>query len=141
MSEGLSVIRKRKTVIILCALAGVSYGTYKALTQIRMFEANGRIEIRSGSSNQYRVNAAGPIDMLDNSTRIPTEVAILGSDTLMYNVARQLDLANSKEFLGARTAGPRVTLEDPVIRQNTIQRLQSNTHIIAVSKTDIIRIS
>src|SRR5215831_11028131 len=91
LSEALIVLRKRRWVLIIAVLAGLAYGIFRALSQPQMYEAYGRIQVRSGSSNEYRVQAVG-YDT-DGSSRIMTEVAILQSDTLMQTVARDMDLA------------------------------------------------
>ena len=57
LSETLITLRKRKRVLLAFVLAGLLYGIYAAETQPRIFEAFGRIQVRSGSSNEYRVSA------------------------------------------------------------------------------------
>src|SRR5665213_3481885 len=101
LSEILLTVRKRKAVIIIALLLGIAYGLYKGATQPRIYDAYGTIEIRSGAANQYRVNSANALGG-DASSQMPTEVAILQSDTLLYTVAKQLDLANNGDFFGAK---------------------------------------
>jgi succinoglycan biosynthesis transport protein ExoP len=139
LSEALITLRKRRWVLVAAVLLGLIYGVYKAVTQPKVYESSGRIEVRTGSSNEYRVSAIQGGQ--DSSNKLLTEVAILNSDTLMLNVARSMDLANNLDFL--ETKGPigHSSLEDPSVRQATIQRLQDNLHIGLVPKTDIIRIS
>jgi capsular exopolysaccharide family len=141
LSEALITLRKRRVVLIVCVLLGLIYGIYKAETQPRMFEAFGRIQVRSGSSNEYRVSAVQGYTGDTTASRMLTEVAILQSDTLMLTVAREMDLANNPDFLGGKAPVPRVSLDDPRVRQSTVHRLQSNLHINLVQKTDIARIS
>jgi succinoglycan biosynthesis transport protein ExoP len=141
LSEALITLRKRRVVLIVCVLLGLIYGIYKAETQPRMFEAFGRIQVRSGSSNEYRVSAVQGYTGDTTASRMLTEVAILQSDTLMLTVARELDLANNPDFLGGKAPVPRVSLDDPKVRQSTVHRLQSNLHINLLQKTDILRIS
>ena len=140
LSEALITLRKRRWVLITAALLGLSYGVYKAETQPRIYEAFGRIQVRSGSSNEYRVSAV-PGYSNDTASKMLTEIAILQSDSLMLTVAREMDLANNPAFLGAKGPVPRVSLDDAMVRQSTVHRLQSNLNISLVPKTDIIRIS
>ena len=56
LSEALITLRKRRWVLIVAALLGVAYGFYKAETQPRVYQAYGRIEVRTGSSNEFRVS-------------------------------------------------------------------------------------
>lgn len=141
LSDALLTIRKRKWVIAVALVLGLAYGYYKGVTQPRIYEAAGRIEIRSGSSNQYRVGTSATTGMDNVSSRIPTEVAILQSDTLLLTVAKDLDLANNPSFWGAKGPVPHVSLDDLHVRQNVVGVLGGNVHVTALPKTDIIRIS
>ena len=140
LSEALITLRKRRWVLITTASLGLLYGFYKAETQPRIFEAFGRIQVRSGSSNEYRVSAV-PGYSNDTASKMLTEIAILQSDSLMLTVAREMDLANNPAFLDAKGPVAHASLEDATVRQSTVHRLQSNLNISLVQKTDIIRIS
>lgn len=140
LSEIVITLRKHKWVIVGALLLGLAYGYYKGKTQPHIYDAYGRIEIRSGSSNQYRVGSASPLGA-ESSYRIPTEVEILESDTLLITVAKELDLANNADFLGAKGPIPHSSLDDLSVRHAVLGQLQNGLHVSAVPKTDIIRIS
>lgn len=140
LSEALITLRKRRWVLITAVLLGLVYGVYKATTQPRVYDAFGRIQVRSGSSNEYRVSAIQGYSE-DTASKMLTEIAILQSDSLMLTVAREMDLSNNAEFLNKKGPLPHTSLDDAVVRQSTVHRLQSNLHITLVPKTDIIRIS
>ena len=140
LSEAIITLRKRRWVLIVAVLLGLVYGIYRAVSQPRLYEAYGRIQVRSGSSNEYRVSAVEAYSA-DASSKMMTEVAILQSDSLMLAVAREMDLANNALFLTVKGPVPHVSLDDPDVRQRTVHRLQSSVHIQLVPKTDIIRIS
>jgi succinoglycan biosynthesis transport protein ExoP len=140
LSEAIITLRKRRWVLIVAVLLGLAYGIYRAVSQPKLYEAYGRIQVRSGSSNEYRVSAVEGFSG-DSSSKLLTEVTILQSDSLMLTVARDMDLANNAQFLTVKGPVPHVSLDDPEIRQKTVHRLQSNVHIALVPKTDIIRIS
>ena len=139
-SEALITLKKRRIVWILMALLGLMYGAYKALTQIRVYEAAGRIEVRAGSSNEFKVQAFYGGDD-DPQRKMLTEIAILTSDTLLATVAREMNLANSPEFLNARGPLPHRNLDDPEVRESIVGALQGGLKVSQVAKTDIIRIS
>jgi len=143
LSETLITLRKRKRILLVFVLLGLIYGIYRAEMQPRMYEAFGRIQVRSGSSNEYRMNALQSAMGGDTAQRMLTEVAILQSDSLMLTVARQMDLPNNPDFWGNdnKEQRGRVSLDDPYIRQKTIHQLQSTLTITQVPKTEIIRIS
>ncbi|MBS1823179.1 MAG: polysaccharide biosynthesis tyrosine autokinase [Acidobacteria bacterium] len=139
LSEALITLRKRRWIVVACILIALVYGIYSAETQPHIFEAFGRIQVRSGSSNEYRVNTVQSPTV--EGSKMLTEVAILQSDTLMVTVAREMDLANNPDFLLSPAPSPRASLDNPQTRQSVVHRLQSNLHIAQVPKTDIIRIS
>ena len=138
LSDVLLTIRKRKLIIAGIALSGLLYGFYKGTTQPRLYEANGTIEIRSGSSNQFRINNNAPFT---STSPLPTQVAILKSDTVLMNVARDLDLPNNPDFTNDRNASRHLSLDDPHVRQTTLAQMQADVEVTALTKTDLVRIS
>jgi polysaccharide biosynthesis transport protein len=140
LSEALIVLRKRRWILIVCVLIGLAYGVFKAESQPRVYDAYGRIQVRSGSSNEYRVSAV-PGYAGDSSSKMLTEIEILKSDSLMLKVCREMDLSNNADFLEKKAPDPRSSLDDGETRQTTVHRLQSILHVSLVPKTDIIRIS
>jgi len=139
LSEALIVLRKRRWVLIIAALLGLAYGVFKAESQPKLYDAYGRIQVRSGSSNEYRVSAVQGYDSGDS--KMLTEIEILKSDTLMLTVCREMDLSNNADFLEEKGPVPHTSLDDGEVRQTTVHRLQSNLRVAQVPKTDIIQIS
>jgi polysaccharide biosynthesis transport protein len=139
LSEILLILRKHKLVIIVGLLLGLAYGFYKGVTQPKIFESYGLIEIRRGSSDQYRVSSTSPLG--NDASRMPTEVTIIQSDTLLLSVAKDLDLANNPTFNGTKGPIAHRSLDDAAVRQSVLGQLQGGLHVTAVPKTDIIRIS
>jgi capsular exopolysaccharide synthesis family protein len=76
----------------------------------------------------------------DPQRKMMTEVAILTSDTLLVNVARDLNLPNNQIFLASRTPVHGRSLDDPAVRQATIKKMKASLTVTLVPKTDIIRI-
>lgn len=138
LSDVLLTVRKRKLIILGAALLGLSYGYYKGTTQPRLYQANGTIEIRSGSSNQFRINNSSTFN---NISPLPTQVAILKSDTVLLTVARDLDLPNNPDFTGYHGPSRHLSLDDPNIRQITLDTMQNDVDVSAIPKTDLVRIS
>ena len=140
LSEALITLRKRRWVLILLVLAGLLFGFYKAVTQIRLYESFGRIEVRAGASDEYKISAASYFGD-DPQRKMSTEEAILMSDTLLTKVARDLNLANDNDFLGVKGPQPHHSMDDPAVRQTVLGILSGGLHVAQVPKTDIIRIS
>src|SRR3984885_3029729 len=108
LSEALIVLRKRRWVLIIAVLLGLAYGVFKAESQPKLYDAYGRIQVRSGSSNEYRVSAVQGYDS-DVSSKMLTELEILKSDSLMVKVCREMDLANNADFLEAKGPVPHMS--------------------------------
>lgn len=138
LSDALLTLRKRRWVLVLAGILGLIYGIYRAVSQPKLYDAYGRIEVRSGSSNEYRVSAI--TGGSDTANKLLTEVTILSSDSLMLSVARQMNLNNNPDFLEEKGPIPHTSLDDPAVRQDTIERLQSRLGIQLIQKTDIIRL-
>ena len=140
LSEALITLRKRRLILVACVLLGILYGLYTAITQIKLYEAFGRIEVRSGSSNEFKLDAVSVFDD-DPQRKLQTEQAILTSDTLLAKVAGDLNLENNANFLGGKAPAKHQTMVDLATRQNVVATLQGNLKITLVPKTDIMRIS
>ncbi len=140
MTEAIAVVRKRKWILIACALLGLIYGFYTASTQPILYTATGRIEVRSSTSaSQFAVNnvmASG-----DDDNNLDTEVQILTSDSLLLTVAREMNLANNPDFTGAKGPQPFRNVSDPVVRSQIIRQLGSDLAVNVILRTKIIRIT
>jgi len=136
LSEAWVTIRARKKLILAVAALGSIYGIYEGATQPRLYDASGTIEIRSGSSNEYRVGATGG---RENNSSLPTEVTILKSDSLLLAVARDRNLANDPAFMGP---SPHYrNIDDPAVRRAVIGALKRDITVADIPKTDIVSIS
>jgi capsular exopolysaccharide synthesis family protein len=136
LSDAWMTFRKRKFLILGCAALGACYGFYRGTTQPRLFESSSTIEIRSGSSDEFRVSSNGSGG--ESTTNLAAQVAILKSDSLLLSVAHDLNLQDDPDFMGS--PGPR-NIDDPAVRQGVIGIMQGVVTITPVPKTDIIRIT
>lgn len=141
LSEALLTLKKRRWIVIVAALLGLVYGIYKAKTQPTLYNAFGQIQVRSGSSNEFRLDAAAMVGSTDTASKMLTEIQILKSDSLMLTVAREMDLANNPDFLDEKGPVAHRNLDDPAVRQATVGRLQGHLNVVLVPKTEIINIS
>lgn len=139
LSEALITVRKRRWLVIAFATLGILYGLYKAVTQIRLYEAFGRIEVRAGSSDEFKLSSASFFGD-DPQRKLTTEETIIESDTLLATVARDLNLVNNPAFFGLKSLDKHHTLDEPGMRQLAIAQLQNGLKVTIVPKTDIMRI-
>lgn len=139
LSEALLTVRKRKYLIAAIALLGVAHGFYKGTTQPRLYQALGTIEIRTGSSNQFRVGGSSGSGSASSS--LQTQVAIIKSDTVLLTVARDLDLPNSAAFTGYYGPNRHLSLDDLNVRQGTLNGMNGDIGVGVVPKTDLVQIT
>src|SRR6201996_8956989 len=139
LSEALLTIRKRKYLIAIIAALGAIWGFYKGTTQPRLYTASGTIEIRTGSSNQFRVG--GNAGYGSASSSLSTQVAIIKSDTVLLTVARDLDLPNNGAFTGYRGPNMHLSVDDPNVRQGTLNAMNGDIGVNVVGKTDLVQIT
>ncbi len=132
LSEAWVTLRTHKKLIIAAAVLGAAYGFYQGTTQPRLYDASGTIEIRAGASNEYRVGGGGG----PNANSLPTEVAILTSQSLLLTVARDRNLANDPAFMGPSQTYQNV--DDPVVRQRVVGALQRDISVNVIPKTDLV---
>ncbi len=139
LRESLTLLRKRKAIVLAAALLGLLFGLFKCATQVKLYEAVGRIQVRTGSANEYKLGAVAGLGD-DPQRKMQTEVSIISSDTLLLAVARDLNLANSQVFLGHAVPAAHQALDDPKVRAEVIAALKANILVTLVPKTDIVRI-
>jgi capsular exopolysaccharide synthesis family protein len=140
LSEAVSVLRKRRWVLILATVLGVVYGTYKAFTQPRPYIASSIIQVHNGATNAYKVDASSDFGG-DSLTKMNTEVKILTSYTLMSTVAREMDLANNPEFWGAPGPMPHQSIDDPHVLASVVRTLQGSLQVALVPRTEMMNIT
>ncbi len=140
LSETLIVIRKRQLVLIVAVVLAVAYGLYRAYDQPRIFDSSAKIEVRSGSAQEFKVDPIQALGSDNTSNKMAAEVVILQSDSLLLTVARELNLANNADFLDGKKPPTFQSLDNATIREATLHRLHTELKVQLVPKTDIIRI-
>jgi capsular exopolysaccharide synthesis family protein len=136
----LITLRKRRLIILACVVVCAALGFYKALTQIKVYEAYGEIEVRSGSSDEYKLTPSSFFGD-DPQRKMLTEEAILTSDSLLATVGKDLNLANNPAFLGGQAPATHQSMENPIVRQGIVGALQAGLRVTQVPKTSLMRIS
>ncbi len=140
--ESLIVLKKRRLIVGACVLGALAYGIYKSYTQPRIYDAASKIEVRSGASQEFKVDPVQSLGSSDGgSNKMAAEVVILQSDSLLFTVATELNLANNADFLDGKKPAIYQSLADLSVREATLRRFHSNFKVQLVPKTDIIRLS
>jgi succinoglycan biosynthesis transport protein ExoP len=140
LSEAVATLRKRLWILVLSVVLGVCYGAYTAVTQPRLFKATSTIQVHSGASNQFKLDQS--LDFSgDSQTHMNTEVLILESDTLLTNVARDLDLANNAAFNGGTAPTSHLSLTDPAVHDSVVGALKGSLQVALVPRTEMMQVS
>jgi capsular exopolysaccharide synthesis family protein len=140
LSEAVATLRKRRWILILATVLGMSYGAYTAFTQPKVFIASSVIQVHSGASNAYRLDQS--YDSSDDSqTKMNTEVLILKSDTLLATVAQEMDLANNPDFFGATGPLPHASLTNPQVRASVVGQLKGSLQVALIPRTAMMTVS
>jgi succinoglycan biosynthesis transport protein ExoP len=140
LSESLVVLRKRRIVVIVAVVLALGFGFYKALTQPKMFDSSAKIEVRSGASQEFKVDPAAALSGDSTSSKMAAEVVILQSDSLLFTVAREMNLCNNPDFLGVKGPVRYRQIDNLDVREDTLRRIHSELKIQLVPKTDIIKL-
>jgi len=138
LTEAVVTLRKRRWVLIVAVVLGAIYGSYKAFTQPKFYEAAGTIQVHNGASNEYRVDLYSEYG--DADTRMNTEASILKSDALLATVASEMNLANNPAFSGV-PPGSHLSLDDSNVRARVVGALQGGLNVTLVPHTEMMRIS
>jgi len=141
LSESIIVLKKHRILLIVVVALSVAYGLYRAYTQPRIFDSSAKIEVRSGSAQEFKVDPVQALGGDNGSNKMAAEVVILQSDSLMLTVARELNLANNPDFLGGKKPVGYQSLDNLTTREATLRRLHEELKVQLVPKTDIIRLS
>lgn len=139
LAENLLTLRKRKWIVLTCVFIGAVFGVIRAITTPKTFTTSGTIQVRLGSSNEYRIGggSSGPQDL---GTRLETEVAILQSDSLLLKVAEELKLEDNPYFLGPKSKVTHVDPNDPGVQAWMIGFLHGGLSVGRIPKTQLISI-
>jgi len=139
LSEAVATLRKRLWILILATVLGVCYGSYTAITQPKLYKATSTIQVHSGAANQFRLDQAYDFD--DSQTKMNTEVLILESDTLLTNVARDLDLANNADFNGGFAPKTHLSLSEPAVHDSVVGGLRDGLKVAVLQRTEMMQVS
>ncbi len=134
-----TVLRRRRVFfwVLLLALAG---GLYLA-SRPRVYVATGTLQVRSGSSNRFRFEAASALSGdtgLDD--QIESEVSVLQSKSLFTRVAQELQLASNPAVTG-KLAATHPSLSDPRVQARVLVAMAHMIKVERVPKTQTINIS
>ena len=137
------IIIKRKWVILVCLLLGVSIAGCIAFLSTPLYEAVARVDIDLGRSTNIGIsdlveqNLAGEDA---SSERLQTEVAIMRSDAVVLDVIKSLDLYHKKPFSDVFKKSPYSGKLTPGQRTALLLTFSGNLKIMLVPGTNLVEI-
>jgi len=137
------VVRKRKWIILSCLVVTVATVAVVSLFMPRRYDAVARINLDYENSNALGLEELGLPGGVDATTKLETQIRIMQSETLAWNVIQQLRLDQKKQFSGEKLPLPTgATFEsiDDVHRAGLIGRFRHSLNVQLVPKTQIIEI-
>jgi succinoglycan biosynthesis transport protein ExoP len=137
------VVRKRKWVIVACLALTVTAVTIVSLLMPRKYDAVARINLDFENANSLGLDQIGLSTGSDATTKMETQIRIIGSETLAWNVVRQLRLDQKEQFAGSKLLSPaNADLEkiDDLRRAKLLKAFHNALNVQLVPKTQIIEV-
>ena len=134
----LALVKKRYRLFLSCVVLGLLLGAVAALLP-RTYETTGRMQVRPGSANVYKFDKPSLLGD-DENAKLESEVAVLQSDTLLLQVAAELNLANNPDFMYRSPKG-QLRLDDPETSELVLKRFSRSLSAQLLPRTEIITVT
>lgn len=134
------ILRRRKRPLFVCVALSIVLGMAYCVIAPRRYEATGRVVINTETSNALGLSTgAAALPFQDGSLIQETQVRILQSDSIAWDVIRQLRLDRTAEFGLAGTQAAHAS--DPLVRQTILANFRGRLRVRSVPKTQIVEVS
>ncbi len=149
----MKVLRRRVRLLVTCFALGVSVAVLLCLFMQPLYDAKAELNVHPEGSAALDLGDLGDLATgsggLDWNSKLETQARILRSDTLAWDVIKQLRLDRDPSFsppqksLLSRNTPP--VLEDidkidPVLKHELLRRFSKSLNVQAVPKTQVISI-
>jgi capsular exopolysaccharide synthesis family protein len=139
----LDVIRRKRKLIALCALAGVLLALLAYFTIPKRYTATGLLEDHPGEASKYRIDPAAILGGSDSSIQMETDTNVLSSNSVFLSAADEIRLVKDPVFWGRKTLDPEESYNpnDPAVQEKLLRTMHKDIGIARIPKTQLIRIS
>jgi succinoglycan biosynthesis transport protein ExoP len=134
----MTVIKSRYPVMVACILVGTGLGILAAFSP-RVYQTTGRMQVSPGSADMYKIDKASLLGDNENA-KLESEVDVLQSDTLLLQVAAELNLANDPDFM-FKKSDKRLILSDPATSDLVMRQFSKNLSVQLLPRSEVIAIS
>ncbi len=137
-----AVIRKRKWVVAGCLGLCLALAAAYCIKSPRRYEATARVVVNPDSGNPLGIAGEEMNRGVDPALMQETQVRIMQSDTVAWDVIRQLRLDNDPDFLAAKSGEHTELLEkiSPVRRFALMTEFHRRLSVASVPKTALVEL-
>src|SRR6266568_799740 len=143
LAEIWAVIRKRKWVIASCIGFTLTLATVYCVVAPRRYEAIARVVVNPDSSSPLGAGIGDAVTLFgDPALMQETQVRIMQSDTVAWDVIRQLQLDKKSEFVTLKSREQMDPLEKlpPAHRFALLARFHLRLKVASVPKTALVEL-
>jgi capsular exopolysaccharide synthesis family protein len=141
LSDLRKLFLKRKWIILICILAGVGVALYLAETAVPQYEAVASVSIDMNKSTGVDLTSlAGSSGGLQTQDRVETQLHIMQSNTIAWNVIESLKLYEKPPFSSVfKKTGYHGTVS-PSQKLSLLGMFKGATQVVLVPQTDLAEI-
>jgi len=144
LAEIWAVIRKRRLVILCCLGITMSLAIAYCVMAPRRYEATARVVINPENSNPLGIASGEMMNPFgDPSLMQETQVRVMQSDAVAWDVIRQLRLDRNPEFAATKAGEHPEPIEaiTPMHRFTVLARFHKRLRVATIPKTAIVELS
>jgi len=139
LNEIISVVVRRRKIIALVIVMSLIVGVGLTFKK-KVYDSSGIIRLQPGIGEMYHTSPSAILSG-ESADKIASEVTVIQSNTLYSTVARELDLANNRDFWPGAKVGTHFTMDDPAVREAVILSMREKVKVVHDPKDEVIRIT
>lgn len=146
--EVLQALRRRKATLAICIVSSLLLAMGISLLISKKYDAKARLFLDLDDSDALGLEQIQPLTGLDATTRLQTQVRILESDTLAWDVIRKTGLYNNPAFAGREfpegsllsNMSSDINQASPQLRSKLLKRFHRSLDVSILPKTEILEV-
>lgn len=142
LAEIWAVIRKRQLVVMCCLGITLSLAVVYCIAAPRRYEATARVVINPDNSNPLGIAMGEVNPFADPSLMQETQVRVMQSDAVAWDVIRQLQLDRNPEFAATKKGEQPEPFEaiSPIHRFKLLANFHKRLNVASIPKTALVEL-
>jgi capsular exopolysaccharide synthesis family protein len=142
LTEICAVIRKRKLAVLGCLGFTLALASLYCIMAPRKYEATARVVINPDNSNPLGIAMGDMNPFTDASLMQETQVRVMQSDAVAWDVIQQLKLDQNQEFAPTKKGERREPIEaiTPLHRYRLLANFHGRLNVASVPKTALVEL-